>query len=199
MANLITIGLGESTVELEGGTAFLFESISSTSNVVSVTFNHTFTISGPGADPTDYIFTTEDGIDITAVSLVVNGDILEITTTEQTTGATYTLNLPEIGIVSTNDKEFNGIFDPDFTGDGGGVEVLISRAVHARALDVYFTVAVREEGALDPDNYSITSGVEVISVVKITDTQYRLTTTKMDNDVSYTVTTENITSLGGND
>lgn len=81
----------------------------------------------------------------------------------------------------------------DFFGIGPGSAVIqLTRALDARTIEIVFDRRVVEAAALDITNYNIAPPLDVVSVVKMSDFHYRLTTGQQVIDQLYTITISNI-------
>lgn len=172
-------------------------SISAAANQVTVQFSASIVLSGPALETDNWVIVTNtDGARLVTVnSIEVSGNDVILTTTPQSDGASYTLELPTIGITDSSFDPFAGLFSLDFTGVPTIVAVNMVKTIDARTIDVIFATPVNEADASNPANYSVDHGLEVTAAVRITDFWYRLTTTRQTNDVVYTLTASNIGPL----
>lgn len=195
MPLLITEGLG-----IESGDAnFILISTVASDKLVTLTLNQPLFLTGLAEDYTQYVFTSlGDGIAIEATGVTASGNQILIDTTEQTDGALYQLNIPPAGIISSSDSPFQGSFEPTFTGVGIGATILMSRAIDAYTVEIFYSEAVNNSDATDIDNYSIDNGLEVTAAIKITDTRYQIKTTRQVEGLLYTITVSNVRNYAGN-
>lgn len=193
MPLLITAGLG---AESGGMAGFVLLSATASDHLLTLTFNAPFTATGPAADVSYYTIVASGGArPVTVTGIQVVGSTLLLTTTAQTNGGAYTVFLPFEGLLDTTNRPFAGPFSFMFVGFAASVAVSMVRSIDARTLDVIFTLPVVREDALNPANYSSTGGISILSALYVTDLNYRLTTTKQTEDVSYTLTISNIREL----
>jgi hypothetical protein len=75
----------------------------------------------------------------------------------------------------------------------------VAYGLEARLVEVVFSEPVVDADALNPANYGITGGggLDVFSVIKMTNSIFRLTTSKQTPATVYTLTASNIFSLDG--
>ncbi len=80
------------------------------------------------------------------------------------------------------------------TADFGDSQIQSAAPAHrdSRTVDVIFFGPVEEAAALTPANYIMNHGAQVISVTKITATWYRLTTTRLVDGQTYSLSSKNI-------
>ncbi len=189
MALNITFGLGGSGAALP----LVANSAVGADRTVTIAMSDTVNLSGPGADPSAYsIVSNGMGVPVQVVSVIQDGSTIVLTTTSHTFGASYTVNLPSVGILSPDNGIFNGPFSLDFTGGPEPVvAVLISRSVDAHTIEVTFDHAVTEASASDPANYTI-AGLSVEAAVMVTDYLYVLTTSRQTQGQVYGITLSNI-------
>lgn len=190
---LVTRGMGEPV----GGTAFTLTSLAPSASLITATFNDAPLISGAAIVLSNWII--QGGpVQVTVTGLTIVGNTILIATTEQKTGVVYTLALPTLGIRSVGNQPFDGPFEPTFTGVGVQPTVLIGQSIDARTLQVSFSEPVVESEAETGANYSVDNGLTVSTGVKVSDTVFRLTTSKQTVGQLYTVTVSNIHDLSGN-
>lgn len=193
MPLVITKGYGA------GGSAALLLVTAVTGGIleVRITFNAAPVLVGFATDPANWIITGPDTVTVSAVT--TDGNDVVLTTTEQTTGATYTVTIPPsiantdgVIYVGTNSFNFTGVGDPPFVAMAAGID-----GFHVK---VIFSEPVVESEALVPSNYVITGsgGLTVSDVEKETDLVYILTTSLQTVGASYTLTVSNIHDLYGN-
>lgn len=168
-------------------------STTGSNKLVTLSFDATPVLTGNSLLPNNW--TTSPELSISNATVV--GDSILLTTSEQTTGKLYTLNVPS-GISSQDGLLWIGPFTQTFTGVGQGPSILNIYCIDARTIDVSFSEEVYEPDALTKENYSINNGLQVFKVVKVSKTTYRLTTSKQAVGTSYTVTASNIRDIYGN-
>lgn len=143
------------------------------------------------ADPTAAIST------VTAFS--IDEDTVTLTTTEHTNGKTYTVtSAPE---VYSPDGE--GLLLPrvaNYTGIGVAPFVVMVQSIDTRTLRVYFSEALTEADALTAANYTLagSGSPAVLSVAKVSDLAYYLTTTPMAPGASYDLTVTTVRDVALN-
>jgi hypothetical protein len=195
MSLIITEGLG---IE-GGGGAFAILSVVPGIGQLSVNLSATGVLTGDSLIPSKWVV-TGGGTPVAVVAVAIFGTLITLTTTEQTDGASYMLLVPQ-GIVDfTTSNPCIGPFTWAFTGVGSLPTLAFARAIDARLLEVIFSKAVVNSEAVDPANYMITGGggLTVSAGSKVTDTTYRLVTSRQDPGQLYTVTASNIHDLFGN-
>lgn len=166
---------------------------------VDIVLSNDFTISGPAADVAYYSINPLDGGEpVTLLSLEVIANRLRIHTTDFTENKLYEVNLPFIGMVDIYYNPFQGPFSWEFTGVGEIPFLVFARSVDATTLDVFFSENVNNDDATTAANYSISPFLSVYSVVKITDSQYRLTTSRQEGGQVYDITVNNVRDDSGN-
>ncbi|NDG33027.1 hypothetical protein EB118_23540, partial [bacterium] len=190
MSLLITHGLGPTT----GPSASLqINSLSVGAGYVSVEFTATLNPMVVQLETSLFSITSNSGAQVSTKSLeIASPFVLKINTTEQTTGVTYTLALPRVGIVSSDGMPLTTPYSANFTGIGIAPVTVLARSIDAKTIHVIFSEGVRSEEATVPSNYSFVPSLSVISVTKINDSQYELTTSKQSDLTLYTVTVSNI-------
>lgn len=186
MSGIITNGLGE---DLGGGgaTGFVLTSITPGANQLTLGFASAASLlSGPAAVPSNWTV-TGGGAAVTVTAVALSSGNVVLTTTNQTGGASYTLNLP-VGVMSFG-SGFLGPFEEAFTGVSSAPTIVISRAVDARTVDIVFLQPPDIlADALNPAKYSVDLGLAVTAVQQMTATWFRLTTTHQTTGTNYTVT-----------
>jgi hypothetical protein len=187
---------GQSFCTCEAGTATIHTvSVTPAANQLVVTFSDTVELSGPALEVANWFVTINTGSakTVTITDIDFSGDTVTLTTTPQTLNADYRLHLPTLGITSDVFGIFTGLYSLDFLGVPTPVTVQMVKAVDTHHIDVIFAIAVDEETASDPLNYSIDNGLSVTAANKITDHWYRLTNSPRQTDgVNYTITITNI-------
>ncbi len=193
---LITEGLG--SVEL----GLVLLSLTPAETSLTLVFESDVILTGDALDPAEWTITPGSGVSpVTVTGVSVVDATVTLTTTEHQDGGAYTLNLPN-GIVSAIDGgPFLGPFFVAYTGVGGLPYLIMVKGVDARALDVVFNEAVREDDATTPENYVVIgpNNVTVVAAEKVTDINYRLITTEQDRSASYTLEVYNVRDLADNE
>ncbi len=161
---------------------------------LDIQFSTNVVLSGPALDTSNwYITVSGPGRDVNIGTVaVISADTVRVTVTAQTLDANYTLHFPTLGITSDVFGIFTGLYGLEFEGVPTIVTVQMVRTIDARTVEVLFGIPVDKTTASDPLNYSVNNGLEVTASVRVTDTRYRLTTTRQTNDVIYTFVASNI-------
>lgn len=147
----------------------------------------------------EFTISTSTGNPIKVIKIEMeSANQLRLYTEEQTTGATYTLEIPRVGIISVTGNPLNTPYQFNFTGQGVPPVFAMVRPVDARTLHVIFSEAVLESDATNPANYTITPSLPVLSATKITDRHYELKTLKQNELTTYSVEISNIRDLAQN-
>lgn len=166
-----------------------------------LSFSKHLNMDARGLDKNSWLITTADPAAV-AVRVLGVTDLgsarIRLDVDEQTKDAIYTVAVPRIGIVDTVGNAINADEKRNFFGFGVPVSVSLSRSIDARTLEVVFTEGVIEQDAITVSNYSVTPALQILKAVKVTDSVYRLTTSKQTELVTYTVTVQNIRDLARN-
>jgi hypothetical protein len=193
MAGLLTQGLGGNDGS-EGASGFQLQTATGGQNTITLAFTNGFpptSVTGPSAVPANWTIAPLDGgnpVQVTGIAIV--GVDIVLTTTNQSGGKNYELTIP-VGIMS-NGTAMLGPFVISFLGVATTPTFLQAISIEAHILDLYFS-AVPDAGlVLDPTRYSITPGpILVTAVKKVSDTVYRLSTSRQGIGITYTVTWPN--------
>lgn len=176
--------------------AFLVVGIQPYDDHLDLTLNSPFNASGPAIEPSAYeVKLVGVGNPVSVLGIVPNGagSILRVDTSIHTVGASYTLHLPTLGMVSQDGRPFNGPFQINYTGGAGSsVTVQLVRSLDARTIEVVFSRRVNQADAETPANYSVSPTLTVFKATRQSDFHYRLTTDQQVIDQSYDVTISNI-------
>lgn len=193
MSLLVTGGLGGTVGSgYPSCLAFLVNSVIANTNQLTINLTGPVTsLSGPAADPSQYVITTSNGASVAVTAITISGNSLVLSTTNQTTGANYVLNLPSVGMTS-NSNPFNGAFVQSFVGVGLAVSILIAYSVDVITLDIVYNQPVSLSSATNINNYSISPTLSVVAIQQLTDYTYRITTSDQTRDQVYTVTATNV-------
>lgn len=197
MSLIVTLGLGPAG---SAGSAFSLSSVAPSATFIDLVFSAAITqITGPAAAASQYtIAPTGAGSPITILSASIVGGGVRLTTTEFTNGAQYKVTLPWAGFSDGANDPFQGPFEALFNGVGNSPSVVMARTVDARLMEVIYSEPVLEAEALNAANYAINNGLVVVSVAKISDVIYRLTTSRQVRDQAYAVTITNVHDQHGN-
>jgi hypothetical protein len=197
---LSTQGLGSpGTAVYVACKAFQALDVDVTSTYIDVVFNNLPSVSGPSADPTQWVITSLNGgraVTVTAVVPVTNR--LRLYTTEHTTGKLYRVTIQHIGLVDQFLNPFDGLFSIDYVGAGNNPQALLARSIDARLMEVVFDEPVNEAEAVIAANYSISPPLTVVSVTVVSPTIMRLVTSRQTRAQLYTVTVSGIHDISGN-
>jgi hypothetical protein len=184
------------TCETETPTPFIHtESISADVQELTIEFSTNVVLSGPALVPGNWFVTINSGSakEVTISNVEFSGTTVTLTTTPQTLDADYRLHLPSLGITSDEFGIFTGVYSLDFAGVPTPVSLQMVKAVDTHHVDVIFSIAVDEDDASDPLNYTVNGGLTITEARRITDYWYRLTNEPRQTDgVDYTFTASNI-------
>lgn len=196
---LVTQGLGGPGLPLTP-TCLALEvlALESFGHYLIASFSKELVVSGPGLNPANYPITGPTNVVATAIELLAPGHLLKIHVTEQQTSATYNLTFPEQGIMSTTGNLLDGPFTMPFIGLGTPTTVQIAKSFDERTLDIVFSEAVMQVDAENPANYLVSPSLQVVAAKRVTDFNYRLTTSSQTINQLYTVTAINIRDVHGN-
>ncbi len=211
MPLIITMGMGDpgsggvSTLVTTSGygmpgrslcAAFLLTNLLALDDSLVLTFSDSFSASGPAARADGYSISLVGAGDLVQVlGLSLNGAASQLTlqTTLHTFGASYTLHMPEVGLLAFDSRPFNGPFDVNYLGGSGApVIVQLARSLDARTIEIIFSRRVNRTDAENVLNYAISPSLTVSKSTRVTDFHYRLTTSQQVIDLSYDVTISNI-------
>lgn len=123
---------------------------------------------------------------------------LKVELAEQSLDKAYYVILPRIGILDASGNHFDGPFEGYFVGFGEGPRILIVRSIDETTINVIFTEEVNVGDALTPTNYTVSDGIEVHSVARVTNSSYLLTTSKQNVSHLYAIEIQNIRDTTGN-
>lgn len=198
MSLTLTDGMGDSG----GGGAGVLSVVSidnSTPSLLVINFNSTVIPTGTVLNASSWSIIGEAPMTVTSVGY--SGSSITLTVTPGTDGVTYTLNLPQTGIIRQSDSApLTPPYQINFTATGVSPSVLLIASDNdARTFDVVFTKNVIELDALNEGNYSISPTLQVVKSSKIHDSRYRIKTKQAQSPgVIYTVTVSNVRDTYGN-
>lgn len=179
--------------------AFQALSVASFGSYIEIIFNNLPSVSGPSADPTQYVIVPlNGGVPVHATSLVVIANRIRLYTTEHTEGKTYRLTIPVNGLVDQFLNPFDGLFTIDYIGVGIAPTALLARSIDARLIEVTFDEPVLTSDAINAANYNIAPTLTVVNIYQVSPTIYRLVTSKQAIGQLYMVTITGIHDLDGN-
>ena len=178
------------------------DTVAATAGTITITFNTPVVLTGSSATAQGWSITPPGSpmvIGVSVTGVAVAGNIVTLTTTEQTGGGAYTLNFPEGLIFSTpGGLAFTGPFQRSVTGAATHTPIISANAIDSRTVDILFARAVQPAGALNPANYVLSPPVAVLGVVQLTPNGFRLTTAPQSTGQVYTLTASNIYDLAFN-
>lgn len=137
---------------------------------------------------------------VSVVQTSYSDNIITLTTTDHIEGLRYRLTLPALGVLDADTgSRYPGPFEFEYGGVSLPPYIVIVKGVDQTAIDVVYSEPVVTEEALEPQNYSIIGpgDVKVLSVEKLNDISYRLSTTRQVRLAGYTVEVENVHDLSG--
>jgi hypothetical protein len=183
MPLLVTMGLGSG----EGGGLILGGVASLPGGVLMFSLDDpalTPVLTGPAAVVANWSITGPTSATVDDVYISDKKVVLRTTHPLQH-GGSYALHVP-LGLASNTGVAYNGPFVLTFTASGDVLTILTATVIDARVLQVMFN-APADASALDPTNYTLSGGLSFVSVEKVTDIVYRLTTSHQLIGSSYDV------------
>jgi trimeric autotransporter adhesin len=198
---------------ITGGTAFIvsvpsgsptLDSITATPNTVVLVFSADVDNLqvNPGAWTVGIIGNPVNVAPVTVTAVSVVGATVTLTTTTQTGGATYVLNVPPGAIFSVTGYPWLGPFAQDFTGGAGLTNTFVVKVIDAQTLLVTFQRPVLEtgtHGALQTVNYSLNEdNPAILGVTAVTAAQYLVFTMPQTYGTEYTLTVSNVWDVFNN-
>lgn len=182
------------SLQVQPNTNPLVQTVVATPSLITVTFSVPVVLAGAAATPAGWTITAPTGnvapLTVTAVSVASN--VVYLTVGEMTGGASYTLNLPGLGILGTGGEAFTGPFQQSFTGAGTSTPFVVARGIDERSAQVTFSKPVIESDAMNVANWSISPNIGITAVTAVTQSTYILTTGPQTTGTSYLVTASNI-------
>jgi hypothetical protein len=152
--------------------------------VVSFQGGVTPVLTGPAADASNWGVTGSSTV--TVRDVLVDGKVVVVLVSHPLEAAgLYSLSIP-LGLADTLTDPYQGPFDVSFTAVGDGVAILQASSIDARTIQVLFD-AKPTATALDPLSYTVSDGLTVASVSRVTDVVYLLTTSHQLMGGSYTI------------
>lgn len=169
-------------------------SVTPASQQITIAFNTTISATGASAIPSNWTITAPPGnfasVTVTAISVV--GQTIVLTTTEQTGGGAYILNIPN-GVVSTIlAAPLLAPYTQNFTGATTPTTIQAVNVIDGRTIVVIYSKPVIVSGAILPANYAINNGLSVLSVTEIDAQTYQIGTSVQTSGTAYTLTASNI-------
>lgn len=144
--------------------------------------------------PTDFSVAVE--AEVSAVEAV--GAAVVLTTSEHTDGKSYRVRIPAQIFGTPSGDALTGMSDENYTGAGDGPIIQVIECIDERTIDVYFSEPMLEVDAIDPNNYAFTNDIAVVGVEKLGDLIYRITTTPMDDESTYSLMTTGLRDVALN-
>lgn len=121
-----------------------------------------------------------------------------LTTSDQTIGGSYILNIPAAAVTDQSTGNPNAYFTVSFVGVGHLPSFTAASPESTTSVLATFSEPVVEAEATTKTNYNIDNGLSVTDVAAVTSTTFLLTTTEMTPATIYTVTVSGIHDLAGN-
>lgn len=190
--------VGTTALVVQSTASPTLNSITATPNSVILTFSASVDNlqTSPSAWTVGIIGSPTNVAPVTVTAIAVVGAVVTLTTTTQTGGATYVLNIPSTAITSTTGYPFLGPFAQDFTGGSGLTNTFVVTVIDAQTLLVTFQRPVMEtgtHGALQTSNYSLNhDNPAILGVTAVTAAQYVVTTAPQTYGTVYTLTVSNV-------
>jgi len=152
-----------------------------------------------GQTVSNWSVTTVVGAAVSVLSVVqLNSTTTRITTTDQTLGGSYIINVPAAAVTDSGTGDPNAFFSLSFTGDGHLPSFISAVPQSTITILVTFSEPVQSAEALNPAHYIIGDGLFVVSVSQQSSTQYLVNTNETSPGTIYTVTVSGIHDLAGN-
>jgi hypothetical protein len=152
MPLLTTRGLGRAG---NSGPTMDFVSITPNNLALAILFTDQVELVGNAANYANWVITTSDGQPVAAVSVEPSGNSVILGTTPHTTGATYTLTIPQ-GVMSINTgASYPAPTHQDYIGNGAGPGITRATSLDARTLQIVFNEPVLKGDAINPGNYTV--------------------------------------------
>ena len=182
--SLVTMGLGS-----RSAVPFSISSVVGTGDTVVLTASSNFTLTGPAAI---YSYYSIPGL--TIYGMVVASPVITFSTSAQAS-IPYTLNIPSVGIIPVSGATLLGPYNIAFDGLAAPVTVSLVSVIDARLLEIVFNRAVNKAQASNVNNYSISPPLAIIKATYITDSVYRLQTSRQVQGQIYTVTISGLEAM----
>jgi hypothetical protein len=167
-------------------------------NIVILEWSVPVTVLAFGLMPTSYtIIPPPLGGAVSVVSVALTDSThLELTTTDQQSGANYQLNVPQ-GVVQTTSFIANAATSVFFTGNNVPLSIADYRLIDSTDIIVIYSRPVQPSTATVLPNYVFVPPLTVNRVLRITDAQYLVKTSTMQPSTSYTLTVSDVLALDG--
>jgi hypothetical protein len=181
-------------------TVLTIQSVVAIAGQITINFSSVPILTGVSNTPAGWTVSPPMGnfAPVAVLTLSVVGNAVILTTSEQTGGGAYTLNVSQSTIFATNGTAFTGPFGQAFTGVGSPTPIAAAISIDEHTLEVIFTKAVIASDAVNPANYVLSPTVPVLSVDILAPNTYRLHTGPQAPGTMYTLTASNIRDLAFN-
>lgn len=166
---------------------------------VEVNFNTDLALGTEALAPQSWVIYGAPGevVSVGHVSLK-DPDTIRLQVGEQVRGRTYTIHMPQAGILDVDGYRLDGSKQIVFLGSGNGPILVSVRSTGSHRIEAIYNKPVNEQDAVKLANYAISGGLTVRSVTKISDTTYEVGTSRQSAGVTYTVVVTNVRDLTGN-
>jgi len=198
MSLLVTKGLG-----MEPGASSPLTGLSATytasTNNLDIQLSSAAVLAGPALVPSSWSITStgNPSLTVNSISLISSNTIIRLNVSEART-ATYLIQLP-IGITQTSDGTSYTTPNPiTCNATGTGPVVLLGSSIDAITMDIVFDRPVNQSDASTAANYTSNNGLTISAAVRVTDSVYRLTTSRQVPGTTYTLTIVGIHDAAGN-
>lgn len=168
-------------------------------NTIDVVWPSNVTLTAVGAVASNWAIAAVLGVAVTVLtSIQLNLTTTRLTTTDQTLGGSYILDIPAAAVIDPVSGNPNAFFTVSFTGDGNVPSFVSAVPQTTTTVLVTFSEPVIVSDAINASHYSIDNGLIVHSVAQVSATTFLLTTSETVPGVIYTATVSNIHDLAGN-
>lgn len=169
-------------------------------NYIDVAWSMASTLTVVGTAVANWVITAFIGQPVTVLTVTqLNPTTTRLTTTDQTFGGSYILNVPAAAVIDTglvgNPNAFASL---SFVGDGHLPSLVSATPLTPLKVRAVFSEPVVAVEALVFSNYSFDNGLLSVSVAQVSATTYDVTTTEMHPATLYTLTVSGIHDLAGN-
>lgn len=147
--------------------------------------------------PSLWTVTETTGVHVTVTAVSIVARTVTLSTSAQTLGASYSLNVPKGAVSVAGTGSVNVASAQVFTGANVALTIVGSRYVDASDVVVAFSRAVDPVSAATPGNYVFTPLVTVLRVDRISDTEYIVRTSTMQSNTPYSVTVSGVHAADG--
>jgi len=165
-------------------------------NYIDVAWSMASALTVVGVMPIHWVITSFIGQPVTVLTVTqLNATTTRLTTTDQTFGGSYILDVPAAAVIDTgligNPNAFASL---SFVGDGHLPSLVSATPASPTSITVVFSEPVVAVEALVWSNYSFDNGLLAVSVAQVSSTVF----TVMHPATIYTVTVSGIHDLAGN-